>query len=440
MRKKIYFSVMAILFLLVGCEPNQDLYEELDSLQRPYSRSIEYTLVAADYNAIGGVVASQQAFTSDNPAMDHIPTLLSRKFVALNVGSSAMVTYNMLIEEPVWYDAGFGYELTAADYAQLGVSNAFTPANPASSNLPFFLLRKYPEATAGDMVTLIYNYTESGTTIKNLETYHFNGSNWTLVDKREDIPFVGYEMTPEDYAVFGGAIAQYNNFTDDNPADLHLPVWLKSKYPYAVEGTEKVIKYRYFSGGTTSNVIAHFTFDGLQWNRTTYIETKSEQYVFGALGWAFDPTTRFIMNQSDYMHLAVIDPIPHPVFTDFGYYYGASAFFVNFDMRLLARRLQRDPDGNYIDPALGAIFDSEGHDAVVNEMFRRIAEEGIIKVLQNRYPDAVPQSGGIDVHYIVGFETFNDNFSRSYLEAEYRCTASGTPPEFELIEGPRDRQ
>ncbi len=440
MRKKIFFSLMTILFILGGCEPNSDLYEELDGLQRPYSRSIEYTLSAADYNAIGGQVASHQAFSESHPAMDYIPSMLSRKFIALNEGSSAMVTYNLLIEDPDWYQAGFGYELTAADYAQLGVSNAFTPSNPASNNLPFFLLRNYPEAVAGDTKSLIYNFTEAGTTIKNLETYHFDGNRWTMIEKREDIPYVGYEMTADDYAVFGGAIAQYNNFSDDNPANLYLPVWLRNKYPYAIEGTEKVIKFRQFSGGVTSNVIAHFTFYELEWHRTSYIETKSEQYVFGALGWAFDPTTRFIMTQSDYMHLAVIDPIPHAVFADFGYYYGASAFFSNFDMRLLARRLQRDEAGNYLDPALGAIFDSEGHDAVVDEMFRRIVEEGLIKVLQNRYPDAVPQSGGIDVHYIVGFETFNDNFSRSYLEAEYRCIASGTPPAFELIEGPRDRQ
>jgi hypothetical protein len=54
----------------------------------------------------------------------------------------------------------------------------------------------------------------------------------------------------------------------------------------------------------------------------------------------------------------------------------------------------------------------------------------------------VPQVGGIDVHYIVGFETYNDNLSRSYPEAEYRCTAAASgsnPPQFVLIEGPRKR-
>jgi hypothetical protein len=140
------------------------------------------------------------------------------------------------------------------------------------------------------------------------------------------------------------------------------------------------------------------------------------------------------------MFLAVIDPIPHATFTDFGYYYGASAFFSNFDMRLAARRTAKNAEGNYFDPALGAIFDSQGPEATVEEMFRRIVEEGLILLLQHKYPDAVPQTGGIDVHYIVGFETYNNNFSRSYLEAEYVCTAAGSPPVFELIEGPRERE
>ncbi len=439
MRHLALFSIMAGLLFSFGCEPNQDVYDDLDERQRPYSKAIEYTITSSDYNGVGGEVADYQAFTEAEPAANHVPDILSGNFIALNVGSSAMVTFNQLIEDPVWYNAGFGYELTEEDYEQLGISDAFTPNNLPENNLPFFLLRKYPGASEGDTEKLIYNFRDGDTQL-NIDTYEFDGSDWVLEERREDIPFVGYEFTEEDYDHFGGSIGRFNNFSDDDPADVHIPVWLKNNYPYAIEGTEKVVKYMVFSGGSTSPEIAHYTFDGLEWHRTSYIEVISEQYVYGEIGWAFDPTTRFVMSQSDYMHLAVIDPIPHAQYDDFGYYYGASAFYENFDMRLMARRIEKDDDGNYRDAELGAIYDSEGSEAAVDEMFRRIVEEGLIKVLQNRYPDATPQSGGIDVYYIVGFETFNDNFSRSYLEAEYRCTASGEPPQFELIEGPRERE
>ncbi len=439
MRNLALFSIMAGMLFTFGCEPNQDLYDDLDERQRPYSKAIEYTIAASDYNSVGGEVADYHAFTEAESASDHVPGILAGNFIALNLGSSAMVTYNQLIEDPEWYHAGFGYELTEEDYQQLGTSDAFTPGNPPENNLPFFLIRKYPDAPEGETEKLIYNYRDGDTQL-NIDTYEFDGRDWNLEERREDIPFVGYEFTGEDYDHFGGSIARFNNFSDDVPADKHVPVWLKNNHPYAIDGTEKVVKYTVFSEGSASPEIAHYIFDGQKWHRTTYIEVVSEQYVYGEIGWAFDPTTRFIMSRSDYMHLAEIDHIPHAQFDDFGYYYGASAFYENFDMRLVARRVEKDDDGNYIDPELGEIYDNEGSDATVDEMFRRIVEEGLIKVLQNRYPNATPQSGGIDVHYIVGFETYNDNFSRSYLEAEYRCTEAGEPPQFELIEGPRERE
>jgi hypothetical protein len=436
-------SIIVGLFILAGCDPNRELYEELDRIQKPYHKAIEYTLLPADYSAVGGVVSSIQAFTEDHQAMNYVPGMLSRKFIALNKGSSAMVHFNYLLADPPWLHAGFGYVLTQQDYESLGVPGAFSPAIRAKDNIPGFLMKEFRNMPAGTRKQIIYYFQEGGSVIRNLDVFEFDGADWIWLETRENIPFVGVELKEEDYQAFGGDIARYQNFSDTYPAATYLPVWLKNAYPYAVTGDEKVVKYRLFAGGAATDAIAHFTFDGLQWNKSSDIVPKSEQYVFGVQGWAFDPTTRFIMTQSDYMFLAVIDPIPHATFNDFGYYYGASAFFSNFDMRLVARRTSKDPDGNYWDTALGAIFESGGAEAAVNEMFRRIVEEGLIKLLQNNYLQAVPQSGGIDVHYIVGFETFNDNFSRSYLEAEYRCIAPAvgdTPPQFELIEGPRDRQ
>ncbi len=440
MKKIIFYTFIAGLVLLGGCDPNKDLYQDLDDLKEPYNKQIEYTLVAADYNSIGGEVSEHQAFVNEEQPMEHIPAVLSSRFLALNLGSSAMVSYNFLMDEPLWEHAGFGYVLTPEDYEYMNVPGAFSPNHLPENNLPGFLLKEFINAEEGDQKDIIYNYIEDGVEIQNLDTYEFDGSKWVWVETIEDLPFVGYEFTEEDYEAIGGDVAYYQNFSDSNPADAYVPVWLKNNFPYAIDGDEQVLKYRVFSGGSTSDEIAHYVFDGLIWHRTSNIEVRSEQYVFGPEGWAFDPTTRFIMSQSDYLYLAQIDPIPHPVFDDFGYYFGASGFFSNFDMRLEARRVQKDDDGNYIDPELGEIFENEGREATVEEMFRRIVEEGLIKLLQHKYPNAVPEQGGIDVHYIVGFETFNDNYSRSYLEAEYRCIAAGDPPQFELIEGPRDRE
>jgi hypothetical protein len=436
------YLIVPLLFL-ASCEPNKELYEELDSIMQPYNRAIEYTLNDADYSAAGGVVANLKAFTAEKPAMDYVPGMLARKFIALNLGSSAVVNYQYYEAEPLWLEAGFGYELTAADYTSLGLEDAFSPAIQAKDNLPSYLLKKFRDVPAGTRKKIVYDFREGGSLVKNIDTYEYDGEKWNWLESREDIPYVGYELETSDYEAFGGELARFRNFSDNNPAHMYIPIFLKNAFPYATEGTEQVVKYKVFAGGSTIDEISHYTFDGVKWTRSSDIVPRSEQYVFGAQGWAFDPTTRFIMTQSDYMYLAVIDPIPHAIYADFGYYYGASAFYSNFDMRLIARRVSKNTEGSYWDAELGAIYDNEGPEATVNEMYRRIVEEGIVALLQHKYPQAVPQSGGIDVHYIIGFETFNDNFSRSYLESEYQCIAAATgdnPPQFKLIEGPRQRQ
>jgi hypothetical protein len=143
---------------------------------------------------------------------------------------------------------------------------------------------------------------------------------------------------------------------------------------------------------------------------------------------------KFTMEQDDYAHIVEIDPIPHPVLDDFGYYFGASSLFLNFDFRLQARRLNKDDGGNYMDPELGAIYDSEGTDAAITEMLNRLLYEGLIELLRQKYPEAKPSYKEYEIEYVIEFETFQENWIRKYPAATYRCTASGNPPEFELID------
>lgn len=142
----------------------------------------------------------------------------------------------------------------------------------------------------------------------------------------------------------------------------------------------------------------------------------------------------FTMGHDDYMHLVVIDPIPHETFNDFAYYYGASAFYENFDFRLEGRRLKKDDEGMYLDPELGEIFEDQGIEAATEEMFNRLLYDGLIEVLRQRYPNARPKIGSYETEYNIEFETFGDNWVIRNPIATFRCTASGTPPDFELID------
>jgi hypothetical protein len=198
------------------------------------------------------------------------------------------------------------------------------------------------------------------------------------------------------------------------------------------------------------NGYAYSTINGLSHGTPYYIKA----YAINRAGIAYSEEvqfytlSKFIMNKNDYMYIASIDPIPHPRHEDQGYYFGASAFYKNFDMRLLTYHLRsytwESVTYNPVtdDPVLYNIYYSNGEEAATKELFRRIVNEAIISLLQLKFPEAKPHPNNKFDPYIVGFETYNDNLSRYELEAQYRCIApleGESLPQFELVDGPRER-
>lgn len=144
----------------------------------------------------------------------------------------------------------------------------------------------------------------------------------------------------------------------------------------------------------------------------------------------------FIMEQSDYEFLVEIDPIrpAGTLYENFGFYFGASSYYQKFDFRLQGRRLNKDNDDNYFDPELGNIFENHGTDAAITEMYNRLLYNGLIEILRQRYPNARPEQSSFEIEYVIGFEIFYDNFITLNHFATYKCTKSGSPPNFELSE------
>lgn len=437
--RKLWTLVVLMALVFTACDPNKELYDTLDAMKKPYSEQLAYTLVGADYDRFRGDIEDYKAFSDSFPPADFIPDVLAVRFPTLLDGSTAQVTYNYLLLHPAWWDAGFGYQLQDHEYEGMAANQTFTPSNLARHNLPSSYLRfEYPNASEGDMVSIVYNFTIDGETFLYLDTYIFTNGTWQWVETIEDIPYVGYELQPEDYAHWPET-AQFNNFSEENPPEKYLPILLRNSInPMAVAGTEQVVKYRYYDGSQNQTLIDKYHYNGEQWNLVPVIEQRTDQYIRGDVAWAFDPTVRFELSRDDYLFISEeFDPIPHETFADFGYYYGASAYYSNFDIRLIGRRLNKDDDGNYRDPELGAIYESEGSEAAMEEILRRINEEAIVKLLQHKFPDATPQVEGIDVHFFVSYETFADNWVRRYPVSEYICTAAGNPPQFEYL-GPAD--
>lgn len=458
----IFAGFILAFLMLSACNPNEDLYDNLDSKQEPYNEKIEYTLTDADYGSFDGSIKTYKAFNDTAPAMDYVPGLLAQKFVALNLKSAINITYNFMIVDTVkaWGNVVFGYTLTEDDYNAvgdfyIGKYHYFwdAPGYNASDHLPGYLPNIYPDAAENDSVAIIYNFNvKANIVIPYADWYKFNGTTWDYQQTITTVAEADEVLSEEDYTTMG-----YNNpyFPNTSTAERKIPLWLKINFPYAEEGDTKIVQYEYSTTGGPAPKAVQFEYNGSEWIKLIghKIEVRSEQYVFSANGWVFDPTIRFRMNKADYTYIAENDPIPHPRYSDLGYYFGASGNYSNFDMRVVFFHLK--PYTNIIDeettivytpeeddPELVETYNEQGADGVTELLFQRIVQEGLILLLEYKFPEATPLSEGVEVHYIVEFETYHDDLTRSYLEAEYKCVTAGSggsSAEFELVEGPRER-
>ncbi|HRW62469.1 MAG TPA: choice-of-anchor J domain-containing protein [Bacteroidales bacterium] len=255
--------------------------------------------------------------------------------------------------------------------------------------------------------------------------YTYEGDVWT---KMEDV----YYLNSADYDAMG-APGKYDNFSSDaNPRD-YLPNFLKAMYPLAGEGVVKTVVYKYYTGMVGTLTLAdQYTYTAGQWQSLyNYIEETTEQYLHTGTEWIFDPTVRFTMSASDYQIIvdyvkAKVDPAFVDSYGTAEYYSGASSYYGNFDLRL-SKRVQYDPD------TYSSLSTEEGVALTLERL-----QDGIIILLQNKYPNAVPQVGGFDVHYFISYQTYNNDFSRTNFMVDYKCTAAASgsnPPQFELQDG-----
>ncbi|MGQ1908922.1 choice-of-anchor J domain-containing protein [Marinifilum sp. RC60d5] len=234
------------------------------------------------------------------------------------------------------------------------------------------------------------------------EYYEYDGSAWAKSDV--------YYLQRDDYTEMGSGPGKYGNFSSSVPAEDYLPTFLSMNYPYAQEGDVMVMAYRYYSGGTKT-IAAEYTYSEGAWNS---MPVKMDQFVFyGTEGWKFDPTVSHTMTSDDYQIIVDYSVATHGKTSDYDdseYYYGAGAKYTNFDIR------SGKSDSSF----------ATWQDAV---------KEGIkTAYLPNKYPEAVAQVQGVDVHYIITFNTYDG--SNTTYSIEFKCTKSAPNPTFEYVEGP----
>ncbi|MFO7844220.1 MAG: choice-of-anchor J domain-containing protein [Bacteroidales bacterium] len=233
-----------------------------------------------------------------------------------------------------------------------------------------------------------------------------------------------YYLNPKDYDAMGSP-GNYDNFSgDDSPRD-YIPNLLRSMYPTAGEGVSKFVVYKYYTGIEGTLTLAdEYTYTNGEWQSLyNYIDETTQQFIHNGENWVFDPTIEFTMSGTDYQ--TIVDYVKNEISQDYidsygtgEFYYGASSYYSNFDLRLGKRDEFNIPG-----------FDGLSQDEAIDETWKRIPE-AIDILLKQKYPEATAAVSGVDVHYYVTFYTYEHDLSKNYYTIHFQCTKDGPDPEF----------
>jgi hypothetical protein len=268
---------------------------------------------------------------------------------------------------------------------------------------------------------------------KTYAAYTYNGTSWVKLTSE-----IFYVLEDADYTAMGLSVISANDLVNI------LPIFLKNKYPYALEGASRNIVYKTSSGTS----ITQFVLSGGVWSSNSFKINKTEQFIFTVDGWVFDPTVNMEMVTTDYK-IMVDYILAHTTLSIFGepqykneeFYYGFGNRYSNVSFRLSYRDPFYFAGRAYQQPASidAALFALTTPAAKVALLWTRL-EEGMNIFLQLRFPNAVPQVSGVDVYYNVKVKVYTpDGVTTSLNEFyifKYKCTAAGAggnAPTFEFV-------
>nr|WP_321227330.1 choice-of-anchor J domain-containing protein [uncultured Psychroserpens sp.] len=197
MKKIVYLIAIILGTTIVGCNPLEDINNEIDAQDNPVEGVDEFTMTTEDYTAIveqgddedPDYYETFEAFSDVDDAKLMLPGYLSDKYPYWGNGSSVTVNFNLYDGNPEDVSAYVNaddYELVASDYPT-GASNAFFPNEDPTDFLEDVLTTQIATPTEGQIVLVEYDqYTEEPVVgFAPLIAYDFAGSfeGWSVVEE-----------------------------------------------------------------------------------------------------------------------------------------------------------------------------------------------------------------------------------------------------------------
>lgn len=242
--KKLVYILMMFVIVFSSCDPNEEIYDELDNAKLPFAGTIpSYIFNADDYStaskaakidavSIGdndstyaNLIKSMEAFNSYYPAEDYVGSVLADAFPEYGKKSRAYVTYNYVAELPedlATYTNATEYKLDADDYASIGenveIAGYLFPEFNPDFYIANVLNNSISGVESGDIYRISYKYSEvnpvigPSTTFKEsfdnglgkFDTTNVLGSKNWYVSSYEGSNYMsmsGYKQNTEDWLI-----------------------------------------------------------------------------------------------------------------------------------------------------------------------------------------------------------------------------------------------
>lgn len=266
-------------------------------------------------------------------------------------------------------------------------------------------------------------------TVQKYALYRFDGTAWAVASEFAVVQ-------PADYTAMGQT---YGNITEP---DLYLPTFLSTTFPYALEGDTKIVFFKLYKDGKTSNTCAYYHYTDGKWSLYNGAEVETAQFVKNGGKWLYDPNVTINLPSgrgqtfSAVYYQACVDWVFENICVPLGddniksgkfyvtsygnneYYSGTSAYQNNVDLRAGSARAQYSAGWeNYTD------------EQIVATMKNRFTHEVLPAVLSNLNSEATPIEG-LDVIYTVNFAAYDGTTTTTYA-VRYKVTAPAT---FEFID------
>lgn len=361
--KKLLYIFLSCAVLSTACEPNEEIYEELDKqLEGAPTADIALTLADADYAlAIPGenddAIGANKSFNGIEEVKQYVPNILAAKYPQLGGKSSALVTYNLYrgnAPEISAYTSADAYAVSDDDYLSLGGDAAdyklFTREQAPQANVPAILSNSVTGYEEGDVLLVNYKYADevvdpSVTLTMDKPEYQVlvdyiktdKGSAW--VDSYGTLEY--YYGAGAYYKNFEGRASKFkqwrtdNNLTDDlfegsasaeedslrvqGRIEAGLLKFLELQYPNAVSqinGADVFYNLTYnvyygFSGGTVAYNVQYQSDDNGSFEQTvapttneipssSVSESRGAYYTLTAGGWEAVGSDVYYLSSADY--------------------------------------------------------------------------------------------------------------------------------------------